>query len=89
MGISPSSVLRIWQAFGLQQWRTETFKISPDPLLIDKIRDVAGLYLAPPASAAVFSVDEKPHIQALERAAPVLPMKPRGTPKCGVPSVRA
>ena len=89
VGISPSSVLRIWQAFGLQPWRTETFKISPDPLLIDKIRDVAGLYLASPASAAVFSVDEKPHIQVLERTAPVLPMKPRGTPKCGVRSVRA
>jgi hypothetical protein len=45
-GISPSSVLRIWRALGLQPWRTETFKVSPDPLLIDKIRDVAGLYLA-------------------------------------------
>ena len=48
-------------AFGLQPWRTEDFKISPDPLLIDKIRDVVGLYLAPPANAAVFAVDEKPH----------------------------
>jgi len=82
-GISPSSVLRIWHAFGLQPWRTETFKISPDPLLIDKIRDVAGLYLAPPANAAVFSVDEKPQIQALERTAPVLPMIP------GVPERRS
>ena len=52
VGISPTSVHRIWRAFGLQPWRTETFKISPDPLLIDKIRDVAGLYLAPPANAA-------------------------------------
>jgi transposase len=82
-GISPSSVLRIWHAFGLQPWRTETFKISPDPLLIDKIRDVVGLYLAPPANAAVFSVDEKPQIQALERTAPVLPMMP------GVPERRS
>src|SRR5580704_11226349 len=82
-GISPSSVLRIWRAFGLQPWRTETFKLSPDPLLIDKIRDVAGLYLAPPANAAVFSVDEKPQIQALERTAPVLPMMP------GVPERRS
>jgi transposase len=57
-GISPSSVQRIWRAFGLQPWRTETFKVSPDPLLIDKIRDVTGLYLAPPANAVVFSVDE-------------------------------
>ena len=60
MGISPTSVHRIWRAFGLQPWRTEDFKISPDPLLIDKIRDVIGLYLAPPANAAVFAVDEKP-----------------------------
>ena len=73
----------IWRAFGLQPWRTETFKISPDPLLIDKIRDVAGLYLAPPANAAVFAVDEKPQIQALERTAPVLPMIP------GVPERRS
>ena len=49
---------RIWRAFGLQPWRTEDFKISPDPLLIDKIRDVVGLYLAPPDGAAVFAVDE-------------------------------
>src|SRR6266851_362729 len=82
-GISPTSVHRIWRAFGLQPWRTETFKISPDPLLIDKIRDVAGLYLAPPSNAAVFSVDEKPQIQALERTAPVLPMMP------GVPERRS
>jgi Bacteriocin-protection, YdeI or OmpD-Associated/Domain of unknown function (DUF1905) len=67
----------------LQPWRTEDFKISPDPLLIDKIRDVAGLYLAPPANAVVFAVDEKPQIQALERTAPVLPMIP------GVPERRS
>src|SRR6201996_5249086 len=82
-GISPTSVHRIWRSFGLQPWRTETFKISPDPLLIDKIRDVVGLYLAPPANAAVFAVDEKPQIQALERTAPVLPMIP------GVPERRS
>src|SRR5260370_20456883 len=74
VGISPTSVHRIWRAFGLQPCRTATFKVSPDPLLIDKIRDVAGLYLAPPANAAVFSVDEKPQIQALATTAPVLPM---------------
>jgi transposase len=79
-GISPTSVHRIWRSFGLQPWRTETFKISPDPLLIDKIRDVVGLYLAPPANAAVFAVDEKPQIQALQRTAPVLPMIP-GAPE--------
>ena len=83
VGISPSSVLRIWRAFGLQPWRTGTFKVSPDPLLIDKIRDVIGLYLAPPDGAAVFAVDEKPQIQALERTAPVLPMLP------GVPERRS
>jgi|SRR5262249_12366020 len=78
-----TSVHRIWRAFGLQPWRTETFKISPDPQLIDKIRDVAGLCLAPPANAVVFSVDEKPQIQALQRTAPVLPMIP------GVPERRS
>ncbi|HEX6855196.1 MAG TPA: IS630 family transposase [Streptosporangiaceae bacterium] len=83
VGISPTSVHRIWRAFGLRPWRTEDFKISPDPLLIDKIRDVVGLYLAPPANAVVFSVDEKPQIQALARTAPVLPMIP------GVPERRS
>lgn len=83
VGISATSVQRIWKAFGLQPWRTEDFKISTDPLLIDKIRDVVGLYLAPPANAVVFSVDEKPQIQALERTAPVLPMLP------GVPERRS
>jgi transposase len=82
-GISPTSVHRIWRAFGLQPHRVEEFKISPDPLLIDKIRDVVGLYLAPPAKAAVFCVDEKPQIQALERTAPVLPMIP------GIPERRS
>jgi transposase len=83
VGISATSVHRIWRSFGLQPWRTQDFKISPDPLLIDKIRDVVGLYLAPPANAVVFSVDEKPQIQALERTAPVLPMLP------GVPERRS
>jgi transposase len=82
-GISPTSVHRIWRSFGLQPWRTEDFKVSPDPLLIDKIRDVVGLYLAPPANAAVFAVDEKPQIQALQRTAPGLPMIP------GVPERRS
>src|SRR5947199_10101620 len=83
VGISPTSVHRIWRSFGLQPWRTEDFKVSPDPLLIDKIRDVVGLYLAPPANAAVFAVDENPQIQAVERTAPVLPMIP------GVPGRRS
>jgi transposase/transposase-like protein len=64
----------------LKPWLVEEFKVSTDPFLIDKVRDVVGLYLAPPANAAVFSVDEKPQIQALERTAPVLPMIP-GTPE--------
>jgi transposase len=80
VGISPTSVHRIWRSFGLQPHRTEDFKISPDPLLTGKIRDVVGLYLAPPANAAVFAVDEKPQIQALQRTVPVLPMIP-GTPE--------
>jgi transposase len=79
VGISPTSVHRIWRAFGLQRWRTEDFKISPDPLLIGKIRDVVGLYLAPPANAAVFAVDEKPQIQATERTRAGAADDPRGT----------
>ena len=73
-GVSHTMVGRIWRTFGLQPHRTESFKISPDPQLIEKIRDVVGLYMAPPANAVVFSVDEKSQIQALQRAQPVLPM---------------
>ena len=80
VGLSPTTIHRIWRTFGLKPWLVEEFKISTDPFLIDKVRDVVGLYLAPPAHAAVFSVDEKPQIQALERTAPVLPMVP-GTPE--------
>ena len=75
VGISPTSVHRIWRAFGLQPWRTEDFKISPDPLLIDKVRDVVGLYLDPPERALVLCVDEKSQIQALDRTQPGLPLK--------------
>jgi len=75
VGISPTSVHRIWRAFGLQPWRTEDFKISPDPLLIDKVRDVVGLYLNPPQQAIVLCVDEKSQIQALDRTQPGLPIK--------------
>ena len=80
VGLSPTTIHRIWRAFGLKPWLVEEFKLSTDPFLINKVRDVVGLYLAPPANAAVFSVDEKPQIQALERTAPVLPMVP-GTPE--------
>lgn len=73
-GISHTMVGRIWRTFRLQPHRTESFKLSPDPQLIDKIRDVVGLYMTPPANAVVFSVDEKSQIQALQRAQPILPM---------------
>jgi transposase/transposase-like protein len=73
-GVSHTMVGRIWRTFRLQPHRTESFKISPDPQLVEKIRDVVGLYVAPPANAVVFSVDEKSQIQALQRAQPILPM---------------
>jgi transposase len=73
-GISHAMVGRIWRTFRLQPHRTESFKLSPDPQLVDKIRDVVGLYMTPPANAVVFSVDEKSQIQALQRAQPILPM---------------
>jgi transposase len=76
VGLSHMAISRIWHTFGLPPHRTETFKLSNDPLLIDKIRDIVGLYLHPPAHAAVFCVDEKPQIQALDRTQPLLPMRP-------------
>ncbi len=75
-GLSAMAISRIWRAFGLQPHRTETFKLSPDPLLIEKVRDIVGLYLNPPTHAVVFCVDEKPQIQALDRTAPLLPLQP-------------
>jgi len=75
-GLSRMTINRIWRAFGLQPHRTETFKLSPDPLLIEKVRDVVGLYLDPPDHALVFCVDEKSQIQALDRTQPLLPMRP-------------
>ena len=79
VGLSQTAVSRIWRAFGLQPHRVETWKLSKDPLFIDKVRDVVGLYLAPPERAVVLCVDEKSQIQALDRTAPILPMLP-GTP---------
>jgi transposase len=73
-GMSHTMVGRIWRAFGLKPHRTESFKLSPDPQLIDKVRDVVGLYMNPPDHAVVFAVDEKSQIQALQRAQPILPM---------------
>ena len=75
-GLSHMTISRIWRAFGLKPHRTETFKLSPDPLLIDKVRDIVGLYLNPPDHAVVFCVDVKPQIQALDRTAPLLPLQP-------------
>src|SRR5215218_5783524 len=75
-GISHTTVGEIWRAFGLKPWRQDSFKVSPDPDLVEKIRDLVGLYMNPPVAAAVFAIDEKPQIQALDRTAPTLPMLP-------------
>lgn len=75
-GVSHTTVREIWRAFGLKPWREDSFKVSPDPDLVEKIRDLVGLYINPPVAAAVFAVDEKPQIQALNRTAPTLPMLP-------------
>jgi transposase len=75
-GLSQSSVSRIWRAFGLQPHRTETFKLSTDPLFVEKLRDIVGLYMNPPEHALVLCVDEKTQAQALDRTQPLLPMRP-------------
>ena len=75
-GISTSSVQRIWRAFGLQPHRAETFKLSTDPLFVDKVRDIVGLYMSPPDHALVLCVDEKSQMQALDRSQPLLPLSP-------------
>jgi transposase len=80
VGLSREAVGRIWRAFGLQPHRQETWKLSKDPLFVEKVRDVVGLYLNPPERAVVLCVDEKSQIQALDRTAPILPMLP-GTPE--------
>ena len=75
-GLNQTAVSRIWRAFALQPHRTESFKLSRDPLFIDKVRDIVGLYLNPPERALVLCVDEKSQIQALERTSPLLPLRP-------------
>jgi len=75
-GLSQTMIGRIWRAFGLQPHRVEGFKLSKDPLFIEKVRDVVGLYLNPPDRALVLCVDEKAQIQALDRSQPLLPMRP-------------
>ena len=75
-GMSQSAISRIWRAFGLKPHLVETFKLSPDPQFVDKVRDIVGLYVNPPEGALVLCVDEKSQIQALDRTAPVLPLRP-------------
>ena len=76
-GFSHRTIRRIWTAFGLQPHRSETFKLSSDPLFVDKVRDIVGLYLSPLNRALLLSVNEKSQAQALDREQPVLPMMPR------------
>jgi transposase len=76
MEVSQTAVSRIWRAFGLQPHRQQTFKLSSDPLFVEKVRDIVGLYLAPPHKAMVLCVDEKSQIQALDRTQPILPLAP-------------
>ena len=76
LGMSQSAISRIWRAFGLQPHRTETVKLSKDPFFIEKVRDIVGLYLSPPERASVLCVDEEPQIQALDRTAPLQPLRP-------------
>src|SRR5215208_6994284 len=75
-GLSATTVGRVWRAFGLQPHRAETFKLSTDPLFAEKVRDIVGLYLAPPDRALVLCVDEKSQVQALDRTQPLLPLRP-------------
>ena len=75
LGVSNGTIAAIWRQAGVQPWRAETFKFSTDPLLVAKVTDVVGLYLAPPENAIVLCVDEKSQIQALDRTAPMLPVR--------------
>jgi transposase len=76
IGVSQSTVSRVWRAFNLQPHRVKTFRLSNDPLFVEKVRDIVGLYMNPPTHAVVLCVDEKSQIQALERSQPLLPMRP-------------
>jgi transposase len=75
-GLSQTAIVRIWRAFGLQPHRVENFKFSKDPQLVEKVRDIVGLYLNPPDRAIVLCVDEKSQVQALNRTQPILPLAP-------------
>ena len=76
LGVGDATVARAWRRYGIKPWRRETFKFSTDPQLQAKVRDVVGLYLNPPQKAVVLCVDEKSQIQALDRTAPILPLRP-------------
>ena len=76
LGLSNVTIAKVWKKWGLQPWRTETFKFSTDPELEAKVRDVVGLYLNPPDKGVVLSIDEKSQVQALDRTAPILPLRP-------------
>jgi hypothetical protein len=76
LGLGNATVARAWRNYGVQPWRSETFKFSTDPQLVAKVIDVVGLYLAPPENAIVLSIDEKSQIQALDRTQKLLPMQP-------------
>ena len=76
LGVGNATIARAWREYGVQPWRRETFKFSTDPELVAKVTDIIGLYLAPPENAIVLCVDEKSQIQALDRTAPILPMRP-------------
>ena len=76
VGVSQNTVVRIWHAFGLKPHMEDTFKLSKDPLFIEKVRDIVGLYMDPPERAMVLCVDEKSQVQALDRTQPLLPMSP-------------
>jgi len=80
VGLTQNAILRIWHAYGLQPHRSETFKLSTDPLFVEKVHDIVGLYLNPPERAVVLCVDEKSQIQALDRTQPILPLGP-GVPE--------
>jgi len=75
-GMSQTAICRIWRAFGLQPHRTKTFKLSEDPMFVEKTRDIVGLYMNPPEHAIVLSIDEKSQVQALDRTQPLLPLEP-------------
>jgi transcriptional regulator with XRE-family HTH domain len=76
MGLSKATISRIWQTFGLQSHRVETFKLSADPQFVENVRDIVGLYLNPPDHALMLCLDEKSQVQALDRTRPLLPMRP-------------